>query len=338
MATSKEQLVQYIRETLGASVVPKIWTEASKLPLFLRDGYTFYDAAIMGNPCLLMVDNEGGQTAATVRKHIDQVEAKWRASEAADSGGSSPIVIYVCETTTSDERLRLIEQKLPFIVPGNQMYLPMLGMDLREHYRRMREPVVRFSPATQASVILLLTESDPPPYDAVALAERLGYSKMTASRALNELLSTEVGVVETVGRARTLVFDGDRHALWNRCLPFMDMPVRYRQMITTEKKGSVTGTLAGLTALASRSMLAKPLVASIAVTSDQWTEIRGRDDVKLTSVESEDAIELEMWGYDPALFAVDGICDPFSLFLSLRDEQNERVLQAIEEMMETIQW
>lgn len=175
-------------------------------------------------------------------------------------------MIYVCDTTTSDERFRLIEQKLPFIVPGNQMYLPMLGADLREHYRKMHEPVVRFSPATQATVILLLTESDPPPYDAVALAERLGYSKMTASRALNELLSTEVGVVETVGRARTLAFDGDRRVLWSRCLPYMDMPVRYRQMITMEKKGSITGVYAGLTAL---SMLAKPRMTTIAVASDQ---------------------------------------------------------------------
>jgi len=187
-------------------------------------------------------------------------------------------------------------------------------------------------------VILLLTESEPPPYDAVALAERLGYSKMTASRVLNELLSTEVGVVKTDGRARTLAFHGDRHVLWSRCLPYMDMPVRYRQMVTTEQKGSITGVYAGLTALASRSMLAKPKVTTIAVTSEQWAEIKGRDDVKMTSVESEDAIEMEMWVYDPALFAVDGICDPFSLFLSLRDEQDERVLQAIDEMMRAIQW
>ncbi len=335
MATSKDQLSQYLRETLGTSITPEPWADSSKLPLFLRDGYSFYCVEILGNLCLLMVDKAGGQTAAAVRKHIELVESKWLSF---GGGGSSPIVIYVCDTTTSDERLRLIEQKLPFIVPGNQMYLPMLGTDLREHYRKMREPVVRFSPATQATVILLLTEPDPPPYDAVALAERLGYSKMTASRALNELLSTEVGVVETVGRARTLVFDGDRRLLWNRCLAYMDMPVRYRQMVTTDKKGSITGVYAGLTALASRTMLAKPLVTRIAVTSDQWTEIKDRDDVKLTSVESDAAIEMEMWGYDPALFAVDGVCDPFSLFLSLRDEDDERVLKAIEEMMESIQW
>ena len=36
----------------------------------------------------------------------------------------------------SYERKRLIEQKVPSIVPGNQLYLPDLGLDLREYFRR----------------------------------------------------------------------------------------------------------------------------------------------------------------------------------------------------------
>jgi hypothetical protein len=30
----------------------------------------------------------------------------------------------------------LIEQKVSFIVPGNQLYLPDLGLDLREYFRQ----------------------------------------------------------------------------------------------------------------------------------------------------------------------------------------------------------
>ncbi len=29
-----------------------------------------------------------------------------------------------------------IAQKVPFIVPGNQLYLPDLGLDLREYFRQ----------------------------------------------------------------------------------------------------------------------------------------------------------------------------------------------------------
>jgi len=48
-------------------------------------------------------------------------------------------LIYVRAQVTAYNRKRLIEQKVPFIVPGNQMYLPMLAIDLREHFRRIRE-------------------------------------------------------------------------------------------------------------------------------------------------------------------------------------------------------
>ena len=40
-------------------------------------------------------------------------------------------VLYATEALASFERERLIEQKVPFVVPGNQLYLPHLGVDLR---------------------------------------------------------------------------------------------------------------------------------------------------------------------------------------------------------------
>ena len=57
----------------------------------------------------------------------------------------------------------------------------------------------------------------------------------------------------------------------------------------------------------------------------------------LPSIET-DAIELEIWRYDPAMFATDGIVDPFSLYLSLKDSKDERIQIALEEMMEKLAW
>ena len=59
-------------------------------------------------------------------------------------------VVYVTRTFAPYECKRLIEQKVPFLVPGNQRYLPDLGIDLREHFRK---PTVAahtaLSPATR---------------------------------------------------------------------------------------------------------------------------------------------------------------------------------------------
>ncbi|MCK7468892.1 MAG: hypothetical protein MZU91_12730 [Desulfosudis oleivorans] len=55
-------------------------------------------------------------------------------------------VVYVTRTLASYERKRLIEQKVPFLVPGNQLYLPDLGIDLREYFRK---PTIAAQTATQ---------------------------------------------------------------------------------------------------------------------------------------------------------------------------------------------
>ena len=128
------------------------------------------------------MDND--RSAANIQKHFEQVRGKWDGE-----------IIYARDQVTSLDRKRLIDRKIPFVVPGNQIYLPMLGIDLREHFRRIRDEVTRFSPATQAAVLLLLNNPKARTYDSKKLADQLGYSKMTASRILNELNIEDLGII-----------------------------------------------------------------------------------------------------------------------------------------------
>jgi len=88
------------------------------LPPVLRERYKFAQAELLGLRALLIIDsNPEEQPPATVRKHMDMLQARQQAD-----------LIYVRAQVTAYNRKRLIEQKVPFIVPGNQMYLPMLAM------------------------------------------------------------------------------------------------------------------------------------------------------------------------------------------------------------------
>jgi hypothetical protein len=137
----------HLRETLGITVAPEKWENAGKLPFFLRDLYDFFQVSVLDTSCLLMiVRNEEEQTPANIRKQMLQVREKWDGE-----------VIYLRSSISAYNRKRLIEQKVPFVVPGNQMYLPMLGIDLREHFRQIRTGVpIKFSPSTQALVLHVL--------------------------------------------------------------------------------------------------------------------------------------------------------------------------------------
>src|SRR5580658_8104203 len=140
------ELERYVQDALGVSVKPTPWRGADRLPHFLKERYKFAQAELLGLHALLVIDtNPEEQSPAMVRKHLDMLQPKQHTD-----------LIYVRARVTGYNRKRLIEQKVPFIVPGNQMYLPMLAIDLREHFRRTRSALPAFSPATQAVVIYAL--------------------------------------------------------------------------------------------------------------------------------------------------------------------------------------
>lgn len=324
--TKTAPIERYFHDTLGVTVSLLPWEASRRLPLFLRDGYTYLQTEILGVPCLLMVDGgEGNPSPATIRKHRDQVQSKWEGE-----------IIYVREQLAAYQRKRLIEQKVLFLVPGNQMYLPMLGIDLREHFRQLRQATLSLSPATQAMLLYALFRGKEEVYVPVELAERLGYSKMTMTRVFNELEAEDLGDISVEGRQRCLKFRGNRQELWQKALPLLRSPIKHHHHV--ERTGERFGLVAGLSALSRYSMLAAPGIPVVAVTAKAWRVIQEQVDLRAMAADDPEGLDVEIWSYDPHLFAEDDVVDRLSLFLSLKDSEDERVESALEEMMGVFPW
>ena len=96
-----------------------------KLPYFLQDTFEVRELTLLDRQILLAIDKRPErQGMANVRGQMDKLRQL-----------AGIPVVYVSGTLASYERKRLIEQKVPFLVPGNQLYLPDLGIDLREYFR-----------------------------------------------------------------------------------------------------------------------------------------------------------------------------------------------------------
>jgi hypothetical protein len=91
------------------------------------------------------------------------------------------------------------------------------------------------------------------------------------------------------------------------------------------------GLISGLTALANYSMLNQPVIPVYAMDIKAWKKTGAIQEV---SSEEEADAQLELWSYNPKLFAQDGLVDPFSLYLSLQDVKDERVEAALEKLIE----
>ncbi len=324
-----DKFEQYLKETIGIVAVPKKWDDTGKLPYFLKDLYTFYEVSLLETPILLMVArDEKEQTPATIRKHMIQVHEKWRNE-----------VVYLNPSVSSYNRKRLIEHKVPFIVPGNQLYLPLLGIDLREHFRKIRSTPPQISPSTQTVILSVLLSGDTQNCTPSRLANKLGYATMTLTRAFDELESIGLGEVSMEGRERRLRFNEVKKALWEKAKGLMRSPVKRRTYIKF-LKGERPGVYAGLTALAHYTMLAPPSTPTCALSMEEWSFMKQRKDfIEMAIPEPEiNTFQVEIWNYPPRLFAESENVDRFSLFLSLQDNKDERVESALQEMMADIAW
>jgi DNA-binding MarR family transcriptional regulator len=217
------------------------------------------------------------------------------------------------------------------------MYLPFLGIDLREHFKIIREAEASFSPSTQVVVLYYLFHNDKLDFTPKKLARELGYSTMTMSRALDELEDTGLGTIVMEGRKRVLRFDKDKKKVWEIALERLRSPVK-KILWVKYLLNEPLGMKAGLSALAHYSNLAEPPSPVLALEGKQWKRIKTNDNAMILDIAEPSASELEIWSYSPSLFAKMGVVDRFSLFLSMKEDNDERVQSALEEMMEQVAW
>lgn len=318
-----QDIKKYIHELLNVDIEASQWKEEGKLTFFLTDAYDFYETSLFNQACLLMIDRQNGNiTPGTIRKHQEQIQKNW----------NGPI-IYVQSAISSYNRKRLIEHHIPFIIPGNQMYLPQIGIDFREHFRKThtkREGIL--SPSTQAIIIYALLCNVDEELSASILANKLGYTLMTMTRALNELKSARIGEFHQEGRERFWTFS-DKKNLWRQAKPLLQNPVKKRLWMKNHRFKYLTG----LSALSHFSQLTSPSLPIFAIGPREWRLIKQSEVGEVPSSEGATA-ELQIWNYDPELFAKDGFVDPISLYCSLRANTDERIELCLEEMMEKLEW
>ena len=96
--------------------------------------------------------------------------------------------------------------------------------------------------------------------------------------------------------------------------------------------------LARESALAERSMLAAPTIECRAIWRKEYKLLSSIEEIDPAWNSDWDYIQLELWRYDPkALLGSAGV-DVISLSLSLHGNKDERMEQAVEEMMEGYKW
>lgn len=334
---------QYLRHILDSGAVSgawaKPWSEAKLMPFFLQTPYSYHLATLFGQPCLLMrAGTPEGETPAVVRKH-------WQAVSQRFSGN----VIYLVEMVSSYNRKRLIEQRVPFLIPGKQLYLPPLGVDLREFFTPGRQvETSHLSAPAQGVLLRQILSQDCAGQPGKDVARMLGYSPMTITRAINELTDHGLAIAEKVGREKHLQFPSSGRTLWEAAQPLLQSPVTRRVMLVPQDRETwkldVEGRIAGDSALAHYTDLADTGIRQWAVTSDALSTLSKHKGIKvLANLRPDEVshlrtdrelIELEVWAYHPDVTTPGKAwVDPLSLWLSFAQNTDERIEIALDALL-----
>ena len=321
------ELERYLRVTLHDNRIRlRVFKSTKSLPVFLARAYKFYEAEIGGKRCVFLAANARPSTPAEIAKHIALVRSAIPAN-----------IIFAAPSLSAHNRSRLIDQGVAFVVPGNQLYIPALAMDLRDHFRAAKSYTADgLSPAAQAVLFQHLLRRDEHSATPSAIAQRLHYTPMSIGRAFDDLAALGLAHIERRGKETHLEFGSSGRELLDAARTFLRSPVRTIKYIRNSKALS-TLKLAGESALAELTDLSRPRMDTYAIEATNW-----KDFVQMSALSEVDETEaeraVETWSYDPAGLSNKHVVDPLSLYAQFWDHQDERISAAAEKLLENFPW
>ncbi len=316
---------KYLKENIDEKIDLFEWNERKEVSVYLRSKYNFYELIILGRRCVLMEIIEEIPNINRLTKQIKQIETI----------ATCPVVLLFKEITRY-RRKSLIENRLPFLIDDGQMYLPFLGMDLKVTAEESKIEVHSFTIPAQVAYLYFLYHKDEV-LNTMQFAKKMGFNMMSASRALSELYRLNLITYETggkTGRSKeyTRIPDPEYFQIGK---DYLKAPFKKSVYVKSIPADALPASLDALSILSMITPHDHPVVAI------ERNKIKGMEDEVVNNIEivsDMNLVELELWDYDPKLFAKNHHVDLGSLYASLKDETDERIEQALEDALGKESW
>lgn len=315
-----EQVTEYLQRLLKTTFTAIPYEKEKTLSYLLRSLYHFFYCSGNGTNFIVMVDKKSGElTPAAIVKHGELLR-----------NASGYTAVFVTDKMVAYNRERLLKKDMPFIVPERQMYLPFLGVVLSESGAKLPKEFSVLGILAQQIILAYLNRNFTESLSLSQAGQMFHYSRISIIRAFDELEYFQLAARNP--KTKHLTFHSSGIKLWKKALPLLHNPCR--RIIGLNKIPDGLHVLpAGTSELATRTMLSEGAQMEVAAQVGCVN--------KLPHVarcpQSDAPILLQLWTYPPNVVGGDAI-DPFSLYLTLKNNPDERVQIALDEMMKGLPW
>ena len=286
-----------------------------QIPLFLSSIYKFYSGNIDGQSVLF----------AKLLPETIFAPSKYGKHESILNQFSQDPIVFVFDSVPSYYRKRLTSIGINYIVLDSQIYLPELYIVFSKNKRdEVIKQESRLTPSAQVILLYYLyhNEND---FSFSRIKDIMEMPYPTVTKAISLLGQAKLCNFDGY-RNKTVHFDNDKISLLDRALPFMKSPVKN---VIYANIAPMKACKSGINALSEYSMINR---------SDEWNQVAISYDEykKLNSYSKLDEylpVHIEVWSYNPHLFSSNGIVDKISLYLSLRENNDERIQHELTQMI-----
>lgn len=302
------------KNVFGIPVKYETWNKQDFLPLYIAGGYDFRVAYFADKRCIIIKPAEELATLPALKKQIEKIQEV----------DNVPVVLEL-RAVSFYRRKSLIENHIPFITE-KQVFLPFIGTMLTDE-KEPEKKIEKFVFSTQQLFLFYLYSKKKRLYISEATTI-LPFTAMTLTRAVKQLEASDLFLVTKDGVNKVIESKYERAELFQKAKKYLLTPVRKAGYI---EKSQITSDMAyaGETALAEKTMLNPGKVITYAVGNKNFDKKLLSDEL----VDPEKQVRLELWAYDPKMLSRDNAADNFSLALSFQDNSDERIEEAVEELV-----
>jgi len=340
MEHEMKKTLRYIEETMGIqpTATPLAKSYLERLPMYIHETFKLYSINLFNTGIILAeLKNEDELSIQQTEKQVQQIKNLLNLK-----------VVVVLENVQAYNRKRLIEKGINFIVPGKQLYMPDMLIDLRESFvhPKVKQKNETLLPSAQFILIYHIIHRNQQwkleEHPFKEIAQKLAYTPMAITNAIDNLKYHEL--IEVEGEKEKFIrFRYDRHELWNIAHQqnLLVNPV-IKTVYVDEKPESLFLLQSNASALPEYTDLNPSRQEYFAIEKTVFYGLQ-KSNALVNPNEYEGRYALEIWKYNP-LTLVDelpndmAVVDPLSLYLSVKESRDERIEMALEQILEKFIW
>lgn len=321
-----------LKEYIDENVSVRDWNEIakSKLNLQLAGRYDYQIVTLLGEEFLL-----------AALKTEDTLPVLLHDEERIETASEKPVAFYF-DHISSFRKKNLLKNQIAFMDSDEEIYLPFMALRLkireqRQNIRQQYEHGLHFAPGAQL-VFLYLLYRPVQEYTMSQIAGELGISIMTAQRSLQTLYDrglVKFNIAGKTGREKRYTRI-DQVLYYQKGKYFLANPV-IREIFVNKIPDEVKYLKSDLTALAEQTMLGEPEQETVAVPVAEGKQLERYLITEKDEFAEFKCIKVQIMDYNILKLSNTGYVDPITLILSL-SERDERIDQAVDELMEGMNW